>query len=191
MTDSQKPTNWWTTLPGLLTAFAGLVTAVTALLALLFQHQILGASDSASRQNKPASSVAGEKVAVNTAAETKTTIQAPVTGKTLSDSVAIVTTKDGVTTSLRASSFSNCISVNHELTLHSGQSIPFESMAGFEVLQADAYTAPNARAKLNITLPNGKQVIGDVDANCDLFGTNDLGRFSTFFDRIKSVRFER
>lgn len=41
MTD-EKPTSWWATLPGLLTAAAGVITALTGLLAILVQLGIIG-----------------------------------------------------------------------------------------------------------------------------------------------------
>jgi hypothetical protein len=102
-----------------------------------------------------------------------------------------VFSRDGVTTRLRADSLSNCISVDHEIALDSGQSIPFEGMAGFEVVRADEPTAPNAKAEVSIQLVDGAVVSGTTDANCDLFGYNDLGRFTTYYDRIHRVQFER
>ena len=42
-----------------------------------------------------------------------------------------------------------------------------------------------------VTLLSGASVTGMVEANCDLFGENEVGRFSTFFDQIRSVHFER
>lgn len=103
---------------------------------------------------------------------------------------AAVLGKDGSTTRVRAETLSNCISVNHELTLDGGQSIGFERMAGFEVLQAERHTSSTAKAQIKVTLLSGGSVTGMVEANCDLFGENEMGRFSTFFDQIRSVHFE-
>ncbi len=111
--------------------------------------------------------------------------------KTWAESEAVVTTKDGAVTTLRAETLSNCISVNHELTLTSGQAVPFERIQSFEVLQADPLFAPNAKATLLITLLDGKSIKESVGAGCDVFGYNDLGRFTTYFQDLKRVDFRR
>jgi hypothetical protein len=93
---------------------------------------------------------------------------------------------------VRADTLSNCISVNHGLTLESGQGIPFEKMQRFEVLSAEQLYAPNAKATLTITLLDGTQMRGiSVAANCDLFGYNDPGRFATHLQDLRRVEFQR
>ena len=52
-------------------------------------------------------------------------------------------------------------------------------MASIEVQRTDDRTSPSPK------------VPGVVAANCDLFGHNDLGRFTTYFDQIRMVRFAR
>ena len=107
------------------------------------------------------------------------------------DAQALLTLNDGRVVEVRAETFSNCISVAHGLTLESGQSVEFEQLKGFDVLRADPWSAPNAKAKLRITFLNGKTAEDSVAANCDLFGYNDLGRFTTFFEKLKRVEFQR
>jgi len=188
MTEPQKSTNWWQTLPGLLAALTALLTAITGLVALLFQNGILGEKDDVPKhtQSNPQHYASPAPVPERTF---------PVIGhteitKSWSDAVAVVINRDGTTTRLRATSLSNCISVAHDILLESGQSVPFEKMSGFEVLQADDHTSPNPKAKLKIKLLDGTEVSGTVEANCDLFGYNNLGRFSAYYDNIRSIHFE-
>jgi hypothetical protein len=111
--------------------------------------------------------------------------------KPWSESVAVITTDDGLITTLRAESLCNCISVDHSLYLSNGQEIPFEKMQKFEVLQADIISAPDAKANLLITLLDGTSVNGKVAANCDIFGYNDVGRFTTTLQKLKLIEFRR
>lgn len=186
-----KSTGWWHTLPGVLTALAGVITAVSGLIALLYQNGVLGHKDEQSSavvtppMDKPAGAHTEPRPEVTSPQA------APPGSKPWSEAVAVVLGRDGSETKLRAESLSNCISASHELTLTSGQDVPFERMSGFEVTQADDPTSPNAKARLTITLLDGTPISGITVANCDLFGYNDLGRYTTYFNRIRRVTFER
>ena len=191
MTESQKPQSWWHTLPGILTALAAVITAITGLAALLFQSGVLGSKTVPSRSAQPVPTEIEAPASASTDTSASPAHQAQMAGKSWSDVVAIVLSRDGTTTRLRANSLSNCISVSHDISLESGQSIPFEQMSSFEVLRADDHTSPNPKAKLRIQLIDGGVLSGTVDAGCDLFGYNDVGRFKIYFDRLQSVQFER
>jgi len=191
MNEQQKPTNWWQTLPGVLTAIAAVITAISGLVALLFQNGVLGGkADSKIAAQTTPQVVAHSNAENRSIAASAEHAATRTTARPWSEAEAVLLSRDGATTRVRAASFSNCISVDHEISLDDGQSIPFEKLASFEVIQADDHTAPNPKAKLKLTLPDGAQVSGTVDAGCDLFGYNDLGRFSTYFDHLQSVRFE-
>ena len=193
MSDSQKPTNWWQTLPGVLTALAGVIIAIAGLVALLFQFGILGSKGgdvraAATRPAPPAVAAPATPVAPPSAFATPI----PPPGKrTWSEAEAVVLTRDGTTTRLRADSFSTCVSVVHNLTLDNGQSIPFERMAGFEVYHSESHASPDAKARLLVEMLDGKKVQATVAAACEVFGDNVEGRFSAHYEGIRSVRFER
>lgn len=202
MSDTEKTGSWWQTLPGVLTALAAVITAVTGLVALFVQHSggaekasaaaptQAGVASPAAQQAKPSGiSSAGASPGVSSTTATSPAQPTPL-AKPWSQVQAAVLGKDGSTTRVRAETLSNCISVNHELTLDGGQSIGFERMAGFEVLQAERHTSSTAKAQIKVTLLSGGSVTGMVEANCDLFGENEMGRFSTFFDQLRSVHFE-
>ena len=188
MAESRKSTSWWQTLPGFLTALATILTAITGLAALLFQNGVFGGKGDVAVRAQPspqhyASSVQASERTSPVASRAEPT-------KSWSDATAVVANQDGTTTRLRAASLSNCISVAHDIQLEAGQSIPFEKMSGIEVLQADDHTSPSPKAKLEVKLLDGTVVSGTVEANCDLFGYNSLGRFATYYDRIRSIHFE-
>ena len=204
MPDTPHTTSWWQTLPGVLTALAGVITAVSGLVALLYQNGVLGHQGDAAAATQAS---AGASVSTPSVTPTVTPSHTPPKAlpeatpqpvppaqpvqKPWSEATAVVVGRDGSQTRLRAESFSNCISVGHDLTLTSGQTVPFERMARFEVQRADDHTSPSPKAHLQITLLDGTAVPGVVEANCDLFGYNDLGRFTTYFDQVRTVRFER
>jgi len=195
MPDTPPSSSWWQTLPGVLTALAGVITAVSGLVALLYQNGVLGhkadAAAATATTTTTAATQASAGASVSASAVTPAIAAAHTPPKPWSETTAVVVGRDGSQTRLRAESFSNCISAGHDLTLGSGQSVPFERMASFEVQRADDHTSPNPKAHLQITLLDGTAVPGVVEANCDLFGYNDLGRFTTYFDQVRMVRFER
>jgi serine/threonine-protein kinase len=191
MNEPQKPQSWWHTLPGVLTAIAAVITAITGLAALLFQSGVLGRKAVPNSAVQPVTEAVKAPDSVNLDTSASPAHQAQAAGKSWSDTLAVVLSRDGATTRLRANSFSNCISVNFEISLESGQSIPFERMSSFEVLRADDHTSPNAKARLKIQLVDGSEVSGTVDAKCDLVGYNDVGRFAIYWDRLQRVQFER
>jgi hypothetical protein len=212
MTEPQKPSSsWWQTLPGVLTALTATITAISGLVALLFQNGVIGHKAEAKADSPPIPHVASTAPVAPTEASSRptgstgsasppsiapnntaitTAAPAKATPRPWADAEAVLLKRDGSTVRVRASSFSNCISVNHEISLDNGQSIAFEKMAGFDVIQADDHTNANAKARLKLLLANGSEVSGTVEANCDLFGTNDIGRVTTYYDQLRGVRFE-
>lgn len=192
MSESPKPASWWQTLPGILTALAAIITALSGFVALLFQHGVLGAKSGpkaeAAAQIVP--NVAASPVAVKPGPAASVPQAAQSNKRPWSEAEAVLLSREGKTTRVRADSFSNCISANHELALDGDQAIPFEKMASIDVLQADDNFTPNAKAKLKVTLLDGAELSGSVAADCDLFGYNSLGRFTTYYHRLRSVRFE-
>ena len=194
MSEAPKPASWWQTLPGILTALAATITALSGFVALLFQNGVLGHKSEPKAAQAPAQPTIPHVTATSaTVKPPNPPASAPQDSKATrpwSDAEAVLLGRDGKTTRVRADSFSNCISANHELSLNGDQDIPFEKMAGIDVLQADENTTPNAKAKLKVTLLDGIELSGSVAADCDLFGYNSVGRFTTFYHRLKSIRFE-
>ena len=64
-------------------------------------------------------------------------------------------------------------------------------MRSFEVKRVDPLGAPQAKATVTIRLLGGRAIGGRVDAQCDIFGYNDLGRYTTMLQTLKRVEFRR
>jgi hypothetical protein len=181
MSHSERPESWWRTLPGVLTGIAAVITAVTGLAVAVLQSRPSGSD----RERVASDTSTGIPIATDS-------VHSKDSGRGgWSNAQAVVTTRDGSITRLRAETFSNCISVGHSLTLDSGQDVPFERMRSFEVLNVDPRGAPNARARLRFTLVDGASLEGSVAADCDLFGYNDVGRYTTYYQDLERVDFVR
>jgi hypothetical protein len=207
--EDEKSRSWWLTMPGILTGIAAIVTAVGGLVGILYQNGAFGgkSASGASRTetqivgvpsaSKDASQPARTETSSGSGAGSNTTTANSNTPpadhlRTWADSEAIVTAKDGATTTVRAETLSSCISVQHSLTLSSGQEIPFEKMRSIEFLHVDPQFTPNARAMTLITLLDRKTIKDNMPAGCgDITGYNDLGRFSIIFQNLKRVDFRR
>jgi hypothetical protein len=199
MATDQKPASWWQTLPGMLTAAAAVVTAVGGLVLALSQAGFFTRTNAAPSQPvQSAASIARETATrergslTTLPAPESTTAGAPAASAgSWADAKAVLFDRDGSTTEVSAPTFSNCISVSHSITLTNGQDVPFEQMERFEVLETLANGTPNATAKLRITLVSGQTLEGRTMANCDLAGSNEIGRFTTTFQRLTRVEFRR
>jgi serine/threonine-protein kinase len=95
---------------------------------------------------------------------------------------AVMTDSDGKQTSVKARTFYYCGSTY--LTL-GGQQVKFETMQRFDI------TSPTNPADATITLLDGQRLTGVVDASCDYYGDNDIGRVDVGAKSLKSVEFRR
>ncbi|WP_250286942.1 MULTISPECIES: serine/threonine-protein kinase [unclassified Frankia] len=150
-----------------------------------------GSSDSSASSASsplPVSSVSGDAVSGAAGGASPSALSGT---RPWSEATAVLTATDGVATSVRAETLSYCISVGHGITLSSGQDIPFEKMRSIEVLRSDEQFTPNGKADLVVTLLTGQTARGGIGTGCDFFGTNDLGRFSIYPNRLKRIDFQR
>jgi hypothetical protein len=214
MTEEYKGKSWWNTFPGILTATAAVITALTGLFATLYQAGLIGNKEKSviesSREEpkespKPVTSTQKESNSGASGAnskqtiETKRAVEAPSKSdasqrvKPMSESNVIITALDGSQTTVRAESLSYLLGSIHAFELINGQTVDFDKMKHFEVVQVDEATAPDAKASLAITLLSGKSVTGKVKAGLgyDFAGANELGRFTTSLQRVKRVDFDR
>jgi serine/threonine-protein kinase len=201
MTTDQRQ-SWWQTLPGILTAFAGVLTAATGLYIAVVQNR--GDSPRSAppvvanaNVTRPSAGGGAAPSAPGAAADEKASLPPPksqgrgATPKAWAETDALLTMTDGSETTVRAESLANCISVSHSIALSTGQDIPFERMRALDVVRSDATGTPNARATIDVTLLDGRTVKGMIDAGCGWFGYNDMGRFDFNVDRLRRVAFSR
>jgi hypothetical protein len=187
MTNESSGTgSWWATLPGILTATAAVITAVTGLLAILAQNGVLGekSKNFISGQNIAVSSVtvpsptvtAKSKQGVETGVSEVQLVSKPFTG-------AVVTMSDGSLVKLRDDIREYCGGT--VLRTIEGQTIKMELMNRFDIMDWNSQ-----KGMIKITLSNGQVLNTKIDA-CSMQGRNDLGDFRADFDKIRSVEFIR
>jgi serine/threonine-protein kinase len=104
---------------------------------------------------------------------------------------AVFTDTDGKQTTVKANSVAYCISVAHSIKLSDTQDIPFEKIRRFEVTRSDKLYQNEGKADLAVTTLGGRTLTGTVGSNCDFLGENELGRFSLYPQKLKSVEFHR
>lgn len=186
----QKKTGFWTTLPGILTGIAALVTAITGLTMGLLQHGILGSDRAAAappKQGEP-SARAPAATAAAAPAPTSDAASAP-TASPARQAAVIVTLKDGSVTTLLARSFSQTAQYDAQLHLQDGQAIAFDKLASLEV---EKVYADHARVKL--TLVDGRVLDGSIGAGSSIYGFHgegELGTFETRVEPLKRIEFRR
>jgi hypothetical protein len=198
-------TSWWSTLPGILTAAAAVITALSGLLAILAQNGVFGES------NKPIATKAADVVVSSSVApktsiddkpsQTKPVEAAPKAGASsgadgaasgiaaaplhsLPFTGAIITRLDGSIVKLRDDIKEYCQGAPL-LKTPDGQLIEMKRMARFDVVDWN-----DQAGTVRITLNNGETVETRINA-CAMRGTNDLGEFHGDFSTIKSVVFVR
>ena len=202
--EPDKTTSWWATLPGILTATAAVITAVTGLVAILSQTGVFG-EKSKTFVSQKASDV---RNAVSSPAPPSPVVE-PV--KTADASPAPVATKNGAatgvsTTPLHAVPFTGAIVTLRDGTvvkLRDGikeycQGRPILKMLNSQVIEMERirrfelsdWSASDQRGSAHITLNNGEAVDVKIEG-CFMVGTNDLGPYSGPFETIRSVEFVR
>ena len=113
-------------------------------------------------------------------------LPAPSTGnsKPWEEAKAVIKLKNGKSVIVPAktvSTYSYC--GGRGLTLDYGQSIPFENMQSFAVL--------DEKPTIEVVPLNGSLLTGRVDTSCGIQAVNDLGPFETKINNIERVVFDR
>jgi hypothetical protein len=190
VTDENKSQGFWQTLPGLLTATATVITAVTGLIVAVY-HLKPGlegrdkpapqARKTVSTPRRVADAAKAEPAAVGPGNASLS--GAPGAEIPFAPANVAITTTDNAVVEVRGESFGVCTG-QKALTLTYGQIVPFGRMRSFDVSASDTGIATR------ILLMDGKSIDG-ATTNCDLEGRNDAGRFSSTLDKIKRVEFQR
>lgn len=179
--------SWWATLPGILTAIATVITALTGLLAILAQNGVLGEKSKnfitgqtavvSTASVKPELVAANDKAAAATGITEAQLARKPFTG-------AVVTMTDGTVIKLRDNIREYC---GGQATLRTvqGQTINMDIMSRFDIIDWSSQ-----KGAVKISLNNGEVLNVTIDA-CYFDGRNDLGDFRGDFSQIRSVEFVR
>jgi len=179
--------SWWATLPGLLTATAAVITAVTGLVAILAQNGVLGEKSKnfmTGQSNEVTKEVqALEPIGPTKKLEVETGISEPqLTHKAFTG--AIVSLSDGSVIKLRDNIREYC-GGDAVLRTVQGQTIKMDLISRFDVIDWS-----DQKGTVKISLNNG-QVLNATISACFIEGRNDLGDFRGDFKGLRAVEFIR
>ncbi len=190
--------NFWTTVPGILTGIAAVLTAVTGLVIGLRS----GTADTArepSSQTTPAapsgeaspapSAGEGSGPAGSQSGTPAATAAAPEAASTPKpEPTVIITATDGAVTTVYARSFGHR-QHGANLPLLSGQVIPFDRIKSVEVTRHLSGQADVTVTLINGTVHNGAMQEGLYPFG--FYGENDLGTFGIGIANVARFSFER
>ncbi len=196
--DPAKPAgggSWWSTIPGILTATAAVITAVTGLTAILVQNGVIGARKADVAVEKPVSSPAASLPATAERVDAMKQAAAPRAGDSIASGIAstrleavpftgaVVTLRDRSTIKVR--DMREWCHANAALVTTNGQTIEWERLKRFDVV--DGSDGPWT---VRVAFNNGETMEARVKP-CSLRGANDLGEVSIEFANVRAVEFVR
>jgi hypothetical protein len=200
MAEQQSRHAFWTTLPGILTGIAAVVTAITGLIVGLLQYGGFrsgpgegggsAGGSAATEVSRPAPAVTER--ARPAPAATEGSRPAPPAAEERSgppataDAQVTITARDGKVTTVYADSLQHR-QTSRELYLLSGQRISFDRIRTIAITRQES-----DRARVRITLRNG--AVHEDAINAGLFpygfsGTNDLGAFEISVSDLDQITF--
>jgi hypothetical protein len=183
MPEEQNRQGFWTTLPGILTGSAALITAIAGLILGLYQYGIFGSKQKTVGQSTEAKGTT-QTLTPETRSNQEPPLSAPNQKEKRGDTV-VVTAKDGKVTTLYADSF-RLYGGGDQLSFHGGQSIPLNRIREIDVLRVDSVTD----VKVQTTLVDDQLVEGSIGPEF-VRGSNDLGSFELSVDQLKRIVFPR
>jgi hypothetical protein len=177
---SEGDKSWWTTMPGLLTALAAIITAVGGLVAALGQTGVFGgksaapAASTALAQVEPVAPVAARPAEPSARPQSAVAPSSPAAIKGVR-----VTTKTGDVVALRPTA----TILGATIPLKAGQEVPFDRLERIDFTQPWDGT-------LKLALVGGASMDGAVE-NLPLSGSNDLGDYLKMLSEIRRIEFDR
>lgn len=190
MAERAKKPGFWTTLPGILTGGAALLTAVSGLILGLYQYGAFGSKPSPVVQ--PATADGTSRAVKPDASEPPGTPlpdpSATAPHRRAAASTVLITAKDGTNTTVLAESLRQTGQYDQSLHLLNGQNIAFEKIKAFEIvgLYED-------HANVRITLRDDRVVEGAVESGSSTLGfhgENDLGVFDIRMEEVRRIAFQ-
>jgi hypothetical protein len=179
LAESDKTQSFWTTLPGLLTGLAALLTAVTGFLVIVHPHGAAGPKESPPAVARLAPETAREAPdAPGSSSHASATMEKKKT-------TVLVTAKDGTATRVFLNGFKNSYT-DEAIDLKSGQSIPFDKIRSISFLEQHDYLRD-----LTVTLTDGRVLEGSIASGQQFLGETDIGPFSISVANSRQILFER
>lgn len=181
MGESEAKQSFWSTIPGILTGVAALLTAVTGLF-LAFNHQQSSTSSNEHPTPTAISSPAAGTPLTSNAGLQSATAQAPAAKQSVT-----LTSRAGEVTQLSLKSFRHNYTDN-AIELTSGQTIAFEKIKSINFLTVNG---DDHQVDVEVTLTDGRTVGGALKTNYAFKGDSDLGPFNIFVQDVKQIVFIR
>jgi cytoskeletal protein RodZ len=169
-----KRQNFWTTIPGILTGAAALLTAGTGLFLAINHTQDAASPASHSAQAPVSGSVSPSSARPASSADTSA--PAPTTTGSVK-----LTSRTGEVTYLSHKTFRHS-SQGKSIEFTSGQTIPFE-----RIKSIDFQTVSNNEVAVNVTLTDGRVIAGSMSTNNLFQGDSDIGPFNIYMPDVKQV----
>jgi len=179
LAEPDKKQNFWTTLPGLLTGIAAVLTAATGLLVVMYPHGFAGSKDGRPATVSPQDATAAAPKGVG-----ETSTHASERGRQGKPTVLVVG-KDGTESRLSLNSFRDSYS-GEGFQLKNGQAIPFDKIRSVDFLETHDY-----EQDVRVTLMDGRAVEGAIMSGEQMTGDTDIGPFSISVKSLKRILFER
>lgn len=190
MDDTEEKSGFWTSVPGILTGVATLVTAIGGLTLGLYQYGVLGAKHgdaTSATKSGTSSETASREIS---SGQLQHENPAPGASKQSEDrATVVVTARDGSVTTVFADNFRQTAQYDAQLHLLSGQAIAFDNIRSIEVVRPFS-----DHAEVKISLVDDRIVDGSLGAGSSIYGfsgENELGTFSIRVDHLKRIVFRR
>jgi hypothetical protein len=181
---------FWTTLPGVLTGVAAIVTAITGLTLGLLQYGVIGSKQA--ERVKPTTSAPAAQGPGTVAPGAQVPLATPAakpSQTTGQRATVVITASDGTTTTLFAENFRQTAHYDAQLHLRSGQAVAFDKIKSIDVVKLHA-----EHADIRIALVDDSVIDASLGAGSSIHGfggESELGTFGITVDRVKRVVFRR
>ena len=177
MAEPEKKQNFWTTLPGVLTGIAAVLTAVTGLLVVMYPHGF------APKDGRPAAVSPQDASATRPNGAGETSTHASAMPRQQKPTVLVVG-KDGTETKVFLNSFRDSYS-GEAIQLKNGQTVPFDKIRSIDFLETHDYGQ-----EVSVTLTDGRVLEGAIMSGEQMTGDTDIGPFSISVKSLKRILFE-
>jgi hypothetical protein len=187
LAEAEKKENFWTTMPGILTGVAAILTALTGLFVAVYQRSNNATKEApvttAGAVTKPASSV--PVAAVNsTPNTTASSAETPLPARVTKGYVSL-TSRQGEVTQLSVASFRHNFT-DKSIELTNGQTILFEKIRAIDFLDLNREMQEST---VKVTLIDGRVVPGILKTGYAFKGESDIGPFNIWLYDVKQVVF--
>lgn len=186
--EKKSKSEFWTTLPGVLTGAGALITAVAGLILGLYQYGVLGSKQGAPAKAEPAAAAEPGKPreSENSAPSAALAAADP---QTSSRPMVAITDTDGAVTPVFADSLREINQYDKSLHLLNGQSVAFDKIRRIDFVaiyenSAQVRLTLVGNRTLNATVPAGSSILG-------FHGENDLGPFEIRMEKLRQIAFAR